>query len=147
MMSGVGGKAFSSGGDIVAFYNSASGKVPETEGKIKLLRSGPPGVYVITYTLANMPHSTLVTFWNGVVMGGGLGMSCHTRFIIATDNTLYAMPETAIGTVPDTSASYFFSRMKPPSQFFQMYPPESAPHSIIESQFGGSQEEVDIQRL
>ena len=77
-----------------------------------MLLNAPGWIYIVTNTMATQTHSTLVTFWNGVVMGGGVGMSCHARFIIATENTLYAMPETSIGNINDASLTYLFSRIK-----------------------------------
>ena len=38
-----------------------------------------------------------ISFWNGIVMGGGVGVSALGDFRIATEKTLFAMPETAIG--------------------------------------------------
>ncbi|KAL6565789.1 3-hydroxyisobutyryl-CoA hydrolase 1 [Orobanche hederae] len=52
-----------------------------------------------------------VSILNGIVMGGGAGASIHGRFRIATENTLFAMPETALGLFPDVGASYFLSRL------------------------------------
>ena len=69
-------------------------------------------LYLVGYTLATMTHSTMITIWNGIVMGGGVGVSCHARFKIASDNSLYAMPETGIGLFNDASGSYFFPRLK-----------------------------------
>ena len=46
------------------------------------------------------------------MFGGGVGISCHAPFRIATDNTLYAMPETGIGFFTDVGASYFLPRIK-----------------------------------
>lgn len=45
-------------------------------------------------------------------MGGGVGLSCHSPIRVATDNTLYAMPETGIGFFTDVGGSYFLSRVK-----------------------------------
>lgn len=45
-------------------------------------------------------------------MGGGVGVSVHAPIRIATDNTVYAMPETAIGFFTDVGGSYFLSRVK-----------------------------------
>jgi len=44
-------------------------------------------------------------------MGGGVGVSCHSKIRIATDNTVYAMPETGIGFFTDVGGSYFLSRV------------------------------------
>ncbi|KAL4319397.1 hypothetical protein GQ457_18G003770 [Hibiscus cannabinus] len=52
-----------------------------------------------------------VSILNGIVMGGGNGASMHGRFRVATENTLFAMPETAVGLFPDVGASYFLSRL------------------------------------
>ena len=52
-----------------------------------------------------------VSIWKGIVMGGGVGISVHGRFRVATDSTVFAMPETAIGFVPDVGATYFLPRL------------------------------------
>ncbi|KAL3615449.1 hypothetical protein CASFOL_041110 [Castilleja foliolosa] len=52
-----------------------------------------------------------VSILNGIVMGGGVGASIHGRFRVATENTLFAMPETALGHFTDVGASYFLSRL------------------------------------
>lgn len=44
-------------------------------------------------------------------MGGGVGLAAHAHFRIATENTIFAMPETKIGYCPDVGGSYFMSRM------------------------------------
>ena len=52
-----------------------------------------------------------ISLWNGIVMGGGVGISVHAPIRIATDNTVYAMPETGIGFFTDVGGSYFLSRV------------------------------------
>lgn len=44
-------------------------------------------------------------------MGGGVGLSVHAPFRIATENTMFAMPETAIGFFPDVGGSFFLPRL------------------------------------
>nr|TKW01474.1 hypothetical protein SEVIR_8G183300v2 [Setaria viridis] len=66
--------------------------------------------YSLDYIIATYtkPQVSLLT---GIVMGGGAGVSLHGRFRVATDKTVFAMPETALGLFPDVGASYFLSRL------------------------------------
>jgi len=45
-------------------------------------------------------------------MGGGVGLTWHSPIRVATDSTMYAMPETAIGFFTDVGGSYFLPRIK-----------------------------------
>ena len=45
-------------------------------------------------------------------MGGGVGLTWHSPIRVATNNSMYAMPETAIGFFTDVGGSYFLSRVK-----------------------------------
>ncbi|XP_022708830.1 3-hydroxyisobutyryl-CoA hydrolase, mitochondrial-like [Varroa jacobsoni] len=94
------GKAFCAGGDVKAV---AANK----ENNDIFFREE----YVLDYLLAKM-RPTLVSFIDGIVMGGGCGISFHGRFSIVSENALFAMPETAIGLFPDVGACHFLSRMK-----------------------------------
>jgi len=54
-----------------------------------------------------------VALLDGIAMGGGLGLSIHGRHRVVTEHASLAMPETAIGFIPDVGASHFLSRLEP----------------------------------
>lgn len=64
------------------------------------------------YTLAQTTDVERISLWNGYCMGGGVGLTWHSPVRIATDNSMYAMPETAIGFFTDVGGSYFLPRIK-----------------------------------
>ncbi|KAF1996791.1 3-hydroxyisobutyryl-CoA hydrolase mitochondrial precursor [Amniculicola lignicola CBS 123094] len=101
------GRAFCAGGDVAALaeWNKAGADGQQKscdyfglEYKLDHL--------IATYT---KPY---VAFMDGITMGGGVGLSVHAPFRIATENTLFAMPETTIGFFPDVGASFFLPRME-----------------------------------
>ena len=99
-----GEKAFCAGGDIRALHDW--GKNNEDEAI---------GFYREEYTLNQYikrypkPYISLV---NGIVMGGGVGLSVHGSHRIAGENYSFAMPETGIGLFLDVGGSFFLSRLK-----------------------------------
>lgn len=50
--------------------------------------------------------------WDGIVMGGGFGISAFSPFRIATENTMFAMPEAKLGFFTDVGSSYILARMR-----------------------------------
>lgn len=105
ILKGEGSRAFCSGGDVVALTEFA--KNDETRQKaIDFFVSE----YENDRFIAHM-QKPVVTFMDGVTMGGGVGLSVHAPFRIATENTLFAMPETTIGLFPDVGANFFLSRL------------------------------------
>lgn len=66
--------------------------------------------YEMNYLLANSPIPQ-ISFWDGIVMGGGVGVSIFGKVRIATEKTLFAMPETAIGLFPDVGSSAWLPQL------------------------------------
>ncbi|CAG8528864.1 9800_t:CDS:2 [Ambispora gerdemannii] len=66
--------------------------------------------YQLNHLLATL-DKPFVALMNGITMGGGVGLSVHVPFRIATENTIFAMPETQIGFFPDVGGSFFLPRM------------------------------------
>jgi len=66
--------------------------------------------FELDYALANL-RKPYVAIMDGITMGGGLGLSVHAPFRVATEKTQVAMPETKIGYVPDVGATYFLPKL------------------------------------
>ena len=66
--------------------------------------------YKLNYLISQFKKEFL-SIWNGVVMGGGVGLSIYGDHRLATDSTKFAMPETSIGFFPDVGGSYFLSNL------------------------------------
>ena len=66
--------------------------------------------YRMNHLLFTYPKP-IVAFMDGVTMGGGVGLALPCRWRIATGNTLFAMPEGAIGLFPDVGAGWYLPRL------------------------------------
>lgn len=70
--------------------------------------------YQLDYEIATLHKNqqiVQVALWDGIVMGGGVGLSAHSPVIIATEKTMFAMPETLIGLFPDVGMTWALSRL------------------------------------
>lgn len=67
--------------------------------------------YQLNYLLATFPVP-IVSWLNGITMGGGVGLSVHGKYRVATEKTVFAMPEVGIGFFPDVGGSFFLPRLK-----------------------------------
>lgn len=103
VMRGAGPKAFCAGGDIRALYDSHRDGTP-------LQREFFIDEYQLDYRLHRYPKP-VVALMDGIVMGGGMGLSQAAHLRIVTERSRVAMPETGIGLVPDVGASHFLSKM------------------------------------
>jgi enoyl-CoA hydratase len=93
---------FCAGGDIRFFHQAALAG----DGSLA-------DFFTEEYALNHLIHTypkTYVAFMDGVVMGGGMGISQGASVRIVTDKTQMAMPETHIGLFPDVGGGYFLSR-------------------------------------
>jgi enoyl-CoA hydratase len=101
---GEGERAFCAGGDIRYLYQSRQ------EQQIELADHFIIDEYRLNYQIATYPKP-YISLTHGVTMGGGIGVSVYGQRRYASDNLVWAMPETSIGLFPDIGASYFLSRL------------------------------------
>lgn len=105
---GTDGHAFCSGGDVRAFH--AIKEAEEAECSVEA-DSFFRTEYQLDSWLGSMKRAAVVSLWDGIVMGGGVGLSVHGAVRIATEHTVFAMPECVIGLHPDVGASFVLSRL------------------------------------
>jgi enoyl-CoA hydratase len=104
MIEGAGGKAFCAGGDIRAMReNVLSGRFEQALTFWREEYQLNSRIYHYT-----KPYITLL---DGIVMGGGAGLSLHGRYRVASEKFLFAMPETGIGFFPDVGMSHLLARL------------------------------------
>lgn len=102
LLSGAGERGLCAGGDIVAIYRDAGSGGGESarfwaeEYELNARISSYPKPYV--------------ALMDGLVLGGGVGVSAHGSHRVVTERTKLGMPETAIGFIPDVGGTYLLSR-------------------------------------
>ncbi|WP_298364255.1 enoyl-CoA hydratase/isomerase family protein [uncultured Bradyrhizobium sp.] len=102
VLEGAGERGLCAGGDIRALWESS--KVKGDLGKI-LWRDE----YILNARIKKFPKP-YVAFMDGIVMGGGVGLSAHSRHRVVTERTKLAMPEVGLGFFPDVGGTYLLSR-------------------------------------
>jgi len=102
LIDGAGPRGLCAGGDIRQVYDGIQGEgVP------------PTAFWAVEYAMnAQIAHypKPVVAFMDGIVFGGGVGISAHAQVRIVTQRSQVAMPETAIGLCPDVGALYLLAR-------------------------------------
>ncbi|GAB4073818.1 enoyl-CoA hydratase/isomerase family protein [Barrientosiimonas marina] len=104
LLEGAGSKGFSSGGDMKTLYQAInqSEALEEAERFFEV-------EYKTDELVASFPKQIVVCM-DGVVMGGGVGLSYGASHRIVTEKTKWAMPEMNLGFFPDVGAAYFLNQ-------------------------------------
>jgi enoyl-CoA hydratase len=98
-----GERGFCAGGDIRMIAESGAGDASEAKAFFR-------AEYQLNHLLFEYPKA-VTAIVDGIVMGGGVGVSEPADVRIATERTTYAMPETGIGLFPDVGGGWFLPRL------------------------------------
>ena len=104
VIEGAGDRAFCAGGDIRALRDG------HLAGRLDAVRQFFAEEYALNLTIATYPKP-YVALIDGLCMGGGIGLSVHGPYRVATEHAGFAMPETAIGFFPDIGATFLLPRL------------------------------------
>lgn len=102
VLSGAGERGLCAGGDVVSIYHSARKDGVEAR---RFWRDE----YLLNAQIADFAKP-YVALMDGIVMGGGVGVSAHANTRVVTDTSKIAMPEVGIGFVPDVGGMFLLSR-------------------------------------
>ena len=104
IVTAAGERAFSAGGDIRALYDL--GRDGKQEEALRFFREE----YTLN-TAIKRYRKPYVSLIDGIVMGGGFGVSVHGSHRVAGDKFAFAMPEVGIGFFPDVGGTWVLPRM------------------------------------
>lgn len=102
LLTGAGERGLCAGGDVIAIYHSAKADGADA-------RAFWQDEYVLNAYISHYPKP-YVAIMDGIVMGGGVGVSAHGSVRVVTDTTKMGMPEVGIGFIPDVGGTYLLSR-------------------------------------
>lgn len=108
VVDGAGERAFCAGGDITEGAEEIGTRDEQVFAKMMDSFSEE---FSLNHIVAVYPKP-YISILDGITMGGGVGLSVHGSFRIATERTKFAMPETRIGFFCDVGSSFFMSKMK-----------------------------------
>ncbi len=103
VIQGTGDKAFCAGGDIIGLYHAGKSGSVDFENFFH-------DEYRLNYAIATFPKP-YIALMDGITMGGGVGLSVHGRYRVASERFTFAMPETGIGLIPDVGGTFMLSRL------------------------------------
>lgn len=103
LIDGAGERAFCAGGDVQAIHRAG------VAGDLGFARSFWAEEYRLNAAMARY-RKPLLSLMDGVTMGGGVGLSAHASLRLVTDRSVVAMPEAAIGLLPDAGGLWLLSR-------------------------------------
>jgi len=101
---GAGERAFCAGGDIRAVRDAA------LAGDAAAIAAFFSAEYALNLAIARFPKP-FIALIDGFCMGGGIGVSVHGAYRVATEHAVFAMPETGIALFPDVGATYLLPRL------------------------------------
>ncbi len=101
ILDGAGERGLCAGGDVVSLYHS---KKDGTD----LARRFWSEEYVLNAMIGSY-GKPFIAIQDGIVMGGGIGLSGHASHRIVTERSMLAMPETAIGLIPDVGGTWLLA--------------------------------------
>jgi enoyl-CoA hydratase len=104
LVEGAGERAFCAGGDVRAVYEAGKG----ISGDPDFTSAFFAEEYRIIRFLHHYPRPYIAII-DGITMGGGAGVSVNGAYRVATEKTMFAMPETGIGLFPDVGATRFLN--------------------------------------
>ncbi|MFD0365649.1 enoyl-CoA hydratase/isomerase family protein [Nocardia sp. GCM10030253] len=106
VVTGAGERGLCAGGDIVAIHHDAkAGGDPATSATAAFWRDE----YILNALIGRYPKPYVVVM-DGIVMGGGVGISGHGSHRIVTERSKIGMPEVGIGFIPDVGGTYLLAR-------------------------------------
>ena len=101
VLDGTGGRALCAGGDVRSLYDS------KAQGS-EFARNFWRDEYRLNALIGRYPKP-FIALQDGIVMGGGIGLSGHASHRIVTERSRLAMPETGIGLIPDVGGTWLLA--------------------------------------
>ena len=106
LIEAAGDRAFCAGGDIIPIYHDAL-RLREGEEHLATEQFWRDE-YTLNALMASYPKP-IITFMDGLVLGGGVGLGSHATHRVVTETSRVGMPETTIGFVPDVGGTWLLS--------------------------------------